>query len=778
MKRRLLSLLLCAAMLFSLAACAGDTPEPAPSPEPTPAPDPVELALEDYGACAEAYSAADDSTFLIESSTVRSVGDVGYEEKVTETLVYQDMQGESPLILRDRKQVYYGRNSYSEYLYADGCAYINGLYKSEISLEDFQADIYPVALITPELYEDISIKGSELVLSSPTAGEPWLGEGIDFIDAEARIVFKGSVPGSDEIESMVYEAEYMSNHVKVELELSLSPQENEADKDLRDEIPLSAELKLIPDMYIPELFNKASVAVQNSDHVAITRSDVINVEYIDLTYMTNSEVFINGSGSDICMQQDHIISFIQGQEAQSYVISESFRDGLYRYTENGEYFEQPLSYEVVSAEDYTFYELAAIRNLSDFKISELDGYILIDFNIDPSLGNGVQQGICRALFDRVTYLDERSSSFETISYSGYLAFDADTMLPCAYANEFVGAHSFPNGKQEISTVDVIAYDLLSSLSGEMAAGIDPEEREPETPATPLFYKVSGSEGQTMWLLGTIHVGDERTAFLPESIYKALDRSHALALEVDPESVDAYLANNPELLEAMQEKMYYPSETDISRNIDPQLYEEARKYLKAVGAYGYQADRCTPTVWASAIENAFMLHVGQLSSLYGVEERLMDIARNKSIEIRSVEDVGEHSMVLYNFSEGLQELLLYETISYGRSEYAAELKELYELWCAGDETALRELLAVSSDIEFSEEEQELLSPEEMEAIEGYVAEYNKALSTDRDAQMVEKAIEYLESGETVFFAVGLAHVLAENGLVDGLRAAGYTVELVS
>ena len=39
------------------------------------------------------------------------------------------------------------------------------------------------------------------------------------------------------------------------------------------------------------------------------------------------------------------------------------------------------------------------------------------------------------------------------------------------------------------------------------------------------------------------------------------------------------------------------------------------------------------------------------------------------------------------------------------------------------------------------------------------------------------ISYLESGDVVFYAVGLAHLLQENGLVDALRASGYTVEPV-
>ena len=51
--------------------------------------------------------------------------------------------------------------------------------------------------------------------------------------------------------------------------------------------------------------------------------------------------------------------------------------------------------------------------------------------------------------------------------------------------------------------------------------------------------------------------------------------------------------------------------------------------------------------------------------------------------------------------------------------------------------------------------------------------------DRNIGMLEAAKEYMESGETVFYAVGLAHLLdAENGLVNALREAGYTVEPVT
>ena len=44
-------------------------------------------------------------------------------------------------------------------------------------------------------------------------------------------------------------------------------------------------------------------------------------------------------------------------------------------------------------------------------------------------------------------------------------------------------------------------------------------------------------------------------------------------------------------------------------------------------------------------------------------------------------------------------------------------------------------------------------------------------------MLAVAEEYLTSGKTVFYAVGLAHLLTDDGLVNTLRNAGYTVERV-
>ena len=60
---------------------------------------------------------------------------------------------------------------------------------------------------------------------------------------------------------------------------------------------------------------------------------------------------------------------------------------------------------------------------------------------------------------------------------------------------------------------------------------------------------------------------------------------------------------------------------------------------------------------------------------------------------------------------------------------------------------------------------------------YYEEYVEKMITERDKIMADGIKSYLKSGETVFVAVGLAHVIGENGIVDQLREAGYTVTSV-
>ena len=114
-----------------------------------------------------------------------------------------------------------------------------------------------------------------------------------------------------------------------------------------------------------------------------------------------------------------------------------------------------------------------------------------------------------------------------------------------------------------------------------------------TPYTDIFYsewrygRLQGFlqlsyENPDLWSYGIDECKDEMdqlymkfiNKFIPEATLNDINSDKYCVTDygqftvLDLEAV--YLANNPELLEAMQEKMYYPSETDISRNIAPAL----------------------------------------------------------------------------------------------------------------------------------------------------------------------------------------------------------------
>jgi autotransporter passenger strand-loop-strand repeat protein len=137
-------------------------------------------------------------------------------------------------------------------------------------------------------------------------------------------------------------------------------------------------------------------------------------------------------------------------------------------------------------------------------------------------------------------------------------------------------------------------------------------------------------------------------------------------------------------------------------------------------------------------------------------------------ILNVESGEFQVSMLTGYSDPVQEMMLSEAITATRQEYLNGSYELYEAWCEGDEEALIQRLAA-----MDEEERAELDEDELAIYD----EYHQKMEVERNAAMVEVAKGYLAEGRKVFFAVGLAHLLGEGGLVHALRDAGFTVTLI-
>ena len=154
----------------------------------------------------------------------------------------------------------------------------------------------------------------------------------------------------------------------------------------------------------------------------------------------------------------------------------------------------------------------------------------------------------------------------------------------------------------------------------------------------------------MWLLGTIHVGDVRTGFLPQELYDAFAASDALALEVDNEAFDKKLEEDSTLAEKVSKALYYSNGETLEENLDPELYAQLVKYMKASGNYSLNALYAKPYLWENGISDFFMQQGHQLHSELGVEERLTKLAKEQEKPIWEIESSLDQLKMLTGWSD--------------------------------------------------------------------------------------------------------------------------------
>ena len=98
--------------------------------------------------------------------------------------------------------------------------------------------------------------------------------------------------------------------------------------------------------------------------------------------------------------------------------------------------------------------------------------------------------------------------------------------------------------------------------------------------SPLLYKVTDAEGNTAWLFGSIHVGQDYFYPLPDYVTGAYENSDALAVEADMVTFNADLEAQTQALM----KLVYLDGTTIKDHIPEDLYTKAVDAMTQCGIY--------------------------------------------------------------------------------------------------------------------------------------------------------------------------------------------------
>lgn len=701
------------------------------------------------------------------------IGDAAYQETSNRSASFQNIHSDDMQVYVE-EELDYGSYTASllEYFRED-CAYltIDGRsFTTAMTAQEYRDRQLPAVLFQPEHFDGLTAKaswsGTTLHFTDASVPEDWVTE---FEDVQLQSASASATLDTlGALRKMEYQITYTDGAIEVTLAVSCqltSPAQLELD----GKIPESTAGKTTAIRYFdaPRMIMRAAGGIYSTDAISSNLVENIYSEAAALSRTQQVTTNTYGSGGDFMARVEYAIEALDySGTPSSTTLTELYRDGsCTTVTNGGEPVESAVSAPQmrIYCEDIVLSSIFAIDYVETAELEELEDFYCIRLTGTEEMG----QLMCSSIYSILTVnLDDYASDSTAPQATGYIAINKHTGLPTAAGMGLEISHT-------ISDVPyLLQYSLDQAIylcsSGSYAAITEEPlpETQPENPATPLFYKVTGENGQQMWLLGTIHIGDARTAYLPGEIYDAFDASDALAVELNLHSVEEKAMTDPDFAAQLAGGYYYLDGSTIADHLDPELYAAAKALLQIGGDYTAMTEYMKPSLWDDTIQLFYMEQSYALSSDRGVDERLLTLAESQNKTILEVEPGIERLLMTTNFSAELQALLLSETLGYGVSEYNSSASELYELWCQGDEAALTDYLAAEEPTDMTEDVRVLYE------------EYTKAMSTDRDAHMLEVAKGYLESGDTVFYAVGLAHLLAEDGLVNTLREAGYTVELVS
>lgn len=801
---RLIALLLALSMLFALVGCTSEPEETTPPTTAPTEPPATEPPTDWVGLYTDAVTRLEEQqslTLSIEEETSTTIAGQTFPSSTEYIAKYQGL-GTDSLLARIEAINTSGEYTYSlKTTYADGMIYTtvdDSKFSSPVESEDFLAGYYPAALFTPENYETVTGDENDLTtirFSGPIEPEQWLPqEDITITEAEgtAKLDDQGNLLSTQCTVSYEYGSASIVTTVSVNVKTGEVTVKAPADADAYHEVEDASALWLLESSYgYMQYADTYSVTILDS---LVSQAAGILVSNQDHYNSYNEDDYLSKVETNI-----QVIDYSHGGEESKMKQEETFIDGKYsKTTDDG----RPTTDKSVTQEKMA---LAMTNTITDMLIlpSEIEtaqaydmgSLILLELTGTEEAGQMMCDIISDYLFGQPGILDELASAYETAQYDMWLSVDKYTQLPVSFGFEYTGKHTIQGYPYELiyqhyQNMDLASINSYKAITEELAP-----ETEPENKATPLFYHVTGPEGQEMWLLGTIHIGDERTGFLPQEIYDAFEASDALALECDIEAFDELAEEDEQIQEQISELYFYSDGTTAEDHIvTEELYEDAVRMLKATGNYNYNSKMLKISIWGSSIDNFLLDQAHTLTSDKGVEHRLTKLAHEQDKPILEVESSLFQIGMQTGYSDHLQEFLLYSSMASGAIENWEGTQELYDLWCAGDEAALIEKLTEDETWEISEDDfdMEELTEEELQEVNDILAkkdeynpellkiqeEYVTAMESSRNAGMLEVAKGYLESGDVVFYAVGLAHLLAKDGLVNTLREAGYTVELVT
>ncbi|MHA2856685.1 TraB/GumN family protein [Paenibacillus lautus] len=294
--------------------------------------------------------------------------------------------------------------------------------------------------------------------------------------------------------------------------------------------------------------------------------------------------------------------------------------------------------------------------------------------------------------------------------------------------------------------DAAGYEVKWNAASRTVLLVSKATETAQTGGRGFMWEVE-SNGNTVYLVGSMHIADDSFYPLRPEFEEAFAEADYLGVEVDVSK-----AADEAQQQLIMDMGMYKDGTTLKDHVSSETYAKLGKILTESGMKPNALDVFKPWVVETTISSLKAVKAGYEAAA-GIDLYFVQKAIERKIPVIELESYELQLGMFNGFSKELQEKNL--NIALDNFDVLDDgVEQLAEMWKTGNDEAL---------LEFTNS---------MAADE----EYNKAMLIDRNIGMAEKIDGYLKNGkkEEYFIVVGAAHYLGEHGIVKLLEDKGYTV----
>ena len=296
---------------------------------------------------------------------------------------------------------------------------------------------------------------------------------------------------------------------------------------------------------------------------------------------------------------------------------------------------------------------------------------------------------------------------------------------------------------------VLMVSLLLGSGMVQARGDAPATKA--TPPVPLLWKVTGPGDSRVYLLGSFHLLRAQDYPLAADVDQAFAASKRVVFELSPQDMQS-----PQLTQKMLQAAVRTDGTELKRDLDPATWTKLQAYATANNLPLAQLQGMKPWFVGLTITLGQFTKMG-LDPNLGLDRHFMQRAAAAGKPTSGLEDIDTQVGVLSGMSAAEQQQMVAEALDQA-DKADAEGRKLHDAWRRGDDKLLWTSMAAQ--------------------MRGQYPQLYKRINTDRNDAWVPKLQQYLQAGQGgTLVVVGTLHLLGDDGVVEKLKAKGFTVERV-